>query len=99
MVQPVLSAARFRLLRVHDLDAGFLALPLERLRDAALSRAAELGCSHADLRVERLRGAYRDFRDRALETTTDSQTLGLSVRVMHEGVWGFASDITLTPDA
>jgi TldD protein len=83
---------------VPDLDASFLALPLDQLRDAALSRAAELGCSHADVRVERLRSAYRDFRDRALETSADSQTLGLSVRVVHEGVWGFAADIALTAE-
>ncbi len=83
---------------VPDLDASFLALPLDALRDAALSRAVELGCSHADVRVERLRSAYRGFRDRSLETAADSQTLGLSVRVVHEGVWGFASDIALTAD-
>ncbi|MFL6028061.1 MAG: TldD/PmbA family protein, partial [Friedmanniella sp.] len=81
-----------------DLDATFVALPLDELRDAALSRAAELGCSHADVRVERLRSAYRDFRDRALEVSADSQTLGLSVRVVHDGVWGFASDVALTAD-
>ena len=82
-----------------DLDDSFLALPLEELRDAALSRAAELGCSHADLRVERLRSGSRTLRDRALESAADSQTLGLSVRVVHEGVWGFAGDIVLTSDA
>jgi len=85
-------------LPVPELDDSFLALPLEQLRDAALSRAAELGCSHADVRVERLRSAHRSLRDRALETSADSQTLGLSVRVVHEGVWGFAGDITLTAD-
>jgi TldD protein len=83
---------------VPDLDATFLELPLHQLQDAALSRAAELGCSHADVRVERLRSAYRSYRDRALETAADSQTLGLSVRVVHEGVWGFAADIALTPE-
>jgi len=83
---------------VPDLDDSFLDLPLERLRDAALSRAAELGCSYADVRVERLRGVYREYRDRALETATDSQTLGLAVRVVREGVWGFASDIALTAE-
>ncbi|GAA1428973.1 TldD/PmbA family protein [Microlunatus lacustris] len=83
---------------VPELDDSFLALPLQRLRDAALSRAAELGCSHADVRVERLRSGYRSLRDRALETSTDSQTLGLSVRVVHEGVWGFAGDVTLTAE-
>jgi TldD protein len=86
-------------LDVPDLDASFLALPLEELRDAALARAAELGCSHADLRVERLRGGSRTLRDRALESAEDSQTLGLSVRVVHRGVWGFAGDIALTADA
>jgi len=83
---------------VPDLDDSFLALPLERLRDAALSRAAELGCSYADLRVERIRSASRSYRDRSLESSSDDQTLGLAVRVVHEGVWGFASDIALTAE-
>ena len=81
-----------------QLDDEFLALPLHALTDAALSRAKELGCSYAEVRIERLRAAYRSFRDRALETTADSQVLGLSVRVVHNGVWGFAADITLSPD-
>jgi len=83
---------------VPDLDASFLALPLQQLSDAALSRAAELGCRHADVRVERLRSAERRFRDRGLESVADDQTLGLSVRVVHEGVWGFAAGIALTPE-
>ena len=82
-----------------DIDPSFLALPLAELSDAALSRAAELGCSHAEVRVERLREAFRTFRDHGLETTADRQVLGLSVRVVHDGVWGFAADIALTADA
>ncbi len=81
-----------------DLDDSFLALPLGQLRDAALSRATELGCSYADLRVERIRGASREYRDLALESSSTRQTLGLAVRVLFEGVWGFASDIALTPE-
>jgi TldD protein len=82
-----------------QLDHTFLALPLGSLSDAALSKAKELGCSHAEVRVERIRQAYRSFRDHALETTADGQVLGLSVRVVHNGVWGFASDITLSTDS
>jgi TldD protein len=82
-----------------QLDDEFLTLPLQALSDAALSKAEGLGCSHAEVRIERLRAAYRSFRDHALETTADSQVLGLSVRVVHNGVWGFAADITLSPDA
>ncbi|HWJ52187.1 MAG TPA: TldD/PmbA family protein [Propionibacteriaceae bacterium] len=82
-----------------DLDPGFLDLPLSELSDAALTRAQALGCSHAEVRVERLKEAFRTFRDHALETTADRQVLGLSVRVVHNGVWGFASDIALTSDS
>jgi TldD protein len=81
-----------------QLDNSFIALPLQALSDAALSRAKDLGCSHAEVRVERLRFAYRSFRDHALETSADSQVLGLSVRVVHNGVWGFAADIALSAD-
>jgi TldD protein len=82
-----------------ELDDSFVALPLEALSDAALSKAKDLGCSHAEVRVERLRFAYRSFRDHALETSADSQVLGLSVRVVHNGVWGFAADIALSTEA
>ncbi len=78
------------------IDETFLALPLSELADAALTRAAELGCQHADVRIERIREAHRSFRDHALEATTDTQVLGLSVRVVFDGVWGFAAGISLT---
>ena len=82
-----------------SLDDRFLALPLTELADAALSRARELGCQHADVRVERIRQAKRAFRDGVLQTNTDGESLGLAVRVIHDGAWGFASDIILTTDA
>ena len=80
----------------RGIDPGFTALPLHALADAALTRASELGCSYADLRVERIREGVRTFRDHSLESSTDAATLGLAVRVVHDGVWGFASGIGLT---
>ena len=82
-----------------ELDPVFLALPLSVLTDAALTRATELGCDHADVRVERLLNSYRTFHDLHLESSTDYETLGICVRVVHSGVWGFAAGIDLTPDA
>jgi TldD protein len=81
------------------MDETFAALPLRALADAALSRAGALGCSHADIRVVRTLLSHRSFRDRDLESGSDNQTLGLSVRVVHDGVWGFAAGITLTPES
>ncbi len=81
------------------IDETFAALPLRALADAALSRARDLGCRHADVRVVRTLLSRRSFRDRDLESGSDTENLGLSVRVVHDGVWGFAAGITLTPDA
>ena len=80
-------------------DETFRSLPLDSLADAALSAASALGASHADVRVMRLRTGERTLRDARLEAARDTTEIGLSVRVVHQGAWGFAAGITLTPDA
>ena len=82
-----------------DIDAAFTDLPLSALADAALTRARELGAEHADLRVERIRDQHLSLRDARLDGTRDSEDVGLAVRVVHDGTWGFASDVALTTDA
>jgi TldD protein len=77
-------------------DASFLALPLSALTDAALTRAVDLGCEHADLRVERIRTQVLSLRDARPESLADGEDLGLAVRVVHEGTWGFAAGVVLT---
>lgn len=84
---------------MSSVDLTFLDLPLDQLTDAALARARNLGASHAEVRIERIRAGSHSFRDASLESSSDSQILGLSVRVIFNGVWGFASDNTLTADA
>nr|WP_204332321.1 TldD/PmbA family protein [Geodermatophilus sabuli] len=71
-------------------------MPLSALTDAALTRARDLGCEHADLRVERIRTQTISLRDARLESLADGEDLGLSVRVVHEGTWGFAAGVVLT---
>jgi TldD protein len=80
----------------RSVDESFLALPLSALTEAALTRAVDLGCEHADLRVERIRTQAISLRDARPEAFTDGQDLGLSVRVVHEGTWGFAAGVVLT---
>jgi TldD protein len=80
------------------LDPAFLALPLRGLADAALSRADELGAEHADFRLERLRNATIRLRDGRVESSRDGHEIGIGVRVVHGGSWGFAAGIDLTPD-
>jgi TldD protein len=80
----------------RSVDESFLALPLSALADAALTRAGDLGCEHADLRVERIRTQTVRLRDARLEALGDGEDLGLAVRVVHQGTWGFAAGVVLT---
>ncbi len=79
------------------IDPGFRALPLAALADAALGRARELGAQHADLRVEQIVTQSISLRDGSVTGISDDTTVGLAVRVIVDGVWGFASHVELTP--
>jgi TldD protein len=83
----------------RSLDPTFLALPMRSLADAALSRATALGASHADFRLERVRSASWRLRDARPAGSSDTLQLGFAVRVVHNGAWGFAAGVDLTPEA
>jgi TldD protein len=80
------------------LDSSFTALPYRSLGDAALTRARELGASHADFRFERVRYQSLLVRDGVLQGANDTEDLGFAVRVVHRGAWGFASGVVLSPE-
>jgi TldD protein len=85
--------------RISQLDGDFRGLPLDALADAALQHARAAGANHADLRVQRMRGSRLVLRDARLSSATDSTHSGLAVRVLLNGVWGFAATDELTPEA
>jgi TldD protein len=82
-----------------DIDPSFLALPARELAGAALDRARQLGAEHADFRLERIRTATLGLRDAQLDSSSDTEDIGLAVRVVHNGAWGFASGIARTTAA
>jgi TldD protein len=67
------------------------------LRDAALSEAERLGCSSAELRVERIRSQQVRLRDSRLEGAADDIELGMGVRVIIDGAMGFAATVASSP--
>jgi TldD protein len=81
------------------IDPEFTAYPLRQLAEAARSRAAELGAGHADFRAERIRGQRISLSDARLETLYDTDDVGLAVRVIVDGSWGFAAAVDLTTEA
>ncbi|TDD55720.1 TldD/PmbA family protein [Kribbella antibiotica] len=82
-----------------DIDESFNALPRHALADAALQRAYDLGATFAEFRLERIRSESISLRDSVLESASDGEDLGLAVRVVHEGTWGFAAGVVLTGEA
>jgi TldD protein len=83
----------------RQVDPSFLSLPLHDLAGAALDQARRGGASHADMRVERIRESDARVRDRQLEGAAERDDIGLSVRVLHDGTWGFAATSDLSSDA
>ena len=82
----------------RGIDADFLNLPRHQLADAALSAATAAGASHADLRVHRITTEVIQLRDGELEAAVVNREVGLAVRVIVDGTWGFASNAELAFD-
>ncbi|PWQ89289.1 peptidase C69, partial [Enterococcus faecium] len=79
----------------RTVDADFLALPRHALADAALTAAAQAGASYADLRIHAITTESVQMRDGVLEAAGTDYEIGLAVRVIVDGTWGFASHAQL----
>jgi TldD protein len=77
----------------------FSGYPLRDLAAAALQRARDLGAEHADFRAELIRSQHIGLSDGNVETLLEADDLGLAVRVVLDGTWGFASAVEMTADA
>ncbi|HEY3844825.1 MAG TPA: TldD/PmbA family protein [Acidimicrobiales bacterium] len=73
------------------------AAELAALTDAALSSASAGGCTHAELRVERIRSQEVRLRDALPEGSSDDTELGMGVRVVVDGAVGFAATVDVRP--
>lgn len=72
---------------------------------AALAEAKRLGCSYADIRFTRNRAQSIAVRNGLIQRGGGgfgggdaTETYGFGVRVIHGGVWGFASSPLVTPE-
>ena len=81
----------------RQVDADFLELPRHDLADAALSAAVAAGASYADLRIHAITTEHVQLRDGELEAAVVNREIGLAVRVIVDGTWGFASHAELEP--
>ena len=67
--------------------------------DAALARAAALGASYADIRINRYRRESIATRERQVQNVSRSASYGMGLRVLVDGAWGFAAINKVDPMA
>ncbi|MEK7477710.1 MAG: TldD/PmbA family protein [Candidatus Coatesbacteria bacterium] len=65
----------------------------------AIGVARRRGATYADARIVALRHQYVMVEDRRIPSVQDSDSLGLGVRVIAGGAWGFAASASLTKAA
>src|SRR5258708_11493989 len=69
---------------------------MKDLSSPALNTAAQRGATYADVRVVNDRSRGLATKNGKIGNASDSQSLGLSVRVLVDGAWGFASSADLS---
>jgi TldD protein len=67
--------------------------------EAALARAAALGATYADIRVNRYRRESIATRERQVQNVSRSTSYGFGLRVLVDGAWGFAATNRVEPAA
>ena len=69
------------------------------LADAAMSAATQAGASYCDVRIGRYVNQFITTRDLRVENIVNSESMGVGVRVIAGGAYGFASTNDLSVDA
>jgi len=72
---------------------------MKLIAKTAVDAARSEGCGYADARVINLRLEEIQLRNGAVATLDQDETLGLGVRVLKNGAWGFACTDRLDPDS
>jgi TldD protein len=68
---------------------------MKDLASWALNTATQRGATYADVRIASDRGRALATKNGKIANASDSQSLGMSVRVIVDGAWGFASSAEL----
>jgi TldD protein len=78
--------------------SSFEELPIKELLTAALTTAKSAGASFADARIGRYRQNIVGTRERQIVQVGDTDSIGIGVRALVNGAWGFAATQNLTKD-
>jgi TldD protein len=70
----------------------------KKMADTAMFTAKQNGASYSDFRLSNFRSQNVSAREQVIQSVSDSENFGFSVRVIVQGAWGFASSSTFSED-
>src|SRR6202007_281403 len=73
-------------------------LPIKELLLSAIGAAKTAGASFSDARIGRYRQNFVGTREKQITQVGDTDSIGLGVRALVNGAWGFAATQNLTTD-
>ncbi|MFQ5605833.1 MAG: TldD/PmbA family protein [bacterium] len=79
---------------VAPLDAG----DKKKLADVALNAATTKGATYADVRIGRYLNQFVITRENKVQNIVNTESFGVSVRVIANGTWGFAATSNVTAE-
>ncbi len=71
----------------------------KKLADIALNAANAKGATYCDVRIGRYLNQYVFARENKVQNVVDTLSMGVGIRVIANGTWGFASTDDLSPDS
>ena len=74
------------------------AADVKEVMNAALNAAKMAGATYADVRLSRQRQNFVFTREQQIQNVVDTDTIGLGIRTLVDGTWGFAGTRVLTND-
>jgi TldD protein len=69
-----------------------------RLADAALNAATSAGASYCDVRVGRYLRQFTITREKTVQNILNTESVGVGIRVIADGAWGFAATNDMSVD-
>ncbi|HEY4138854.1 MAG TPA: DNA gyrase modulator, partial [Casimicrobiaceae bacterium] len=81
----------------HGVSA-FEELPIKELLMSAIGAAKSAGASFSDARIGRYRQNFVGTREKQITQVGDTDSIGIGVRALVNGAWGFAASQNLTTD-
>ena len=87
------------LLAAEQLQTPLALAAKKALADAAMTAATKAGASYCDVRIGRYLQQFITTRDQSVENVVNSESVGVGIRVIAKGCYGFVATNQLTADA